>query len=273
MKLLVFSKTDAGAPLRPPPTPGKETMNAKQYLSSLSLTLILTALLPAATHAQGMGMGMGATGGKPPEGLAGIWQRSGGSLTPVILTEYGKKKSQGTVVFDDPNTRCEGYSIARSGLSSFGVTKIETGDDFITIRYEANAGTRKVYLDGKRRSEDENINGSSIGRLSRGVVEIESDNFGPEGTNALMANGVADAGSVYWLGEDFKMYERFSVVDENTLDYVMVMVDPVMIEWPRVIHAKWKRLPDDTPFIQSECELPEEDFYTPEDLEKLRKES
>ena len=218
--------------------------------------------------APGMGMGMGgdatAATGPPPE-LAGIWQRGAGNLTPVVLTEYGREKSLGTLVFDDPNTRCEGYSIPRSTLSSFGVTKIEVGSDHLVFRYEANAGTRKVYLDGRRRSEDENINGSSIGSLSGAAVHIESDGFGPEGANALMANRVQGSGNVYWLSDEFRLYERYTPIDENTLDFVMVMHDPVMLKWPRVIHARWKRLPDETPFIQGECELPERPFYLPEE--------
>ena len=240
----------------------------------LSLFLVVTiCLMPQFSQAQmGMGMGMSAGGPppRPPEGLAGIWQRAAGNLTPVILTEYGSEKSLPTVVFDDPNTRCEGYSIPRSTLSSFGVTKIEVGDDHVIFRYEANAGTRKVYLNGRRRSEDVNINGSSIGTLSGGVLSIESDRFGPEGTNALMANRVANSGNVYWLSEDFRLFERYSLIDENTLDFVMVMHDPIMLKWPRVIHAQWTRLPDDTPFIQSECELPERDFHTEDDLDALR---
>lgn len=241
------------------------------------ISVLFLSVLPVLASAQGMGMGMGMGSGgpppSPPDGLAGIWQRASGDLLPVLLTEYGIEKSAPTVVFDDPNVRCEGYSIARSTLSSFGVTKIETGPDHVIFRYEANAGTRKVYLNGKRRSEDENLNGSSIGSLSGGTVSIESDNFGPEGTNAMMANRVPDSGSVYWLGDNFRMFERYTVIDENTLDVVIAMDDRDMLKWPRVIHTQWTRLPDDTPFIQSKCELPEDDFYTPEDLKKLKGES
>lgn len=86
---------------------------------------------------------------------------------------------------------------------------------------DATAGTRKVYLDGWRRSEDENINGSSIGSLSGAAVHIESDGFGPEGANALMANRVQGSGSVYWLSDEFRLYERYTPIDENTLDFVL----------------------------------------------------
>lgn len=225
-----------------------------------------------AAQAMGMGMGMGGTPAKPPAELAGIWQRASGDLTSVELTEYGSALSKPTIVYDDPNVRCEGYSVARSLSSSFGVTKIEVGDDHIIIRSEANAGTRKIFLDGKTRSENENINGSSIGTLSGGVVRIKTDNFGPEGTNALMANRVPDSGSVYFLSDEFRMFESYRVIDENTLDVVLVHNDPKMLVWPRIVHAQWKRLPDNTPFIQDECVLAEEAFATPEDIEKLRQE-
>lgn len=231
--------------------------------------------LPGLASAQAMGMGMGGMGGpppKPPDELAGIWQRASGDLVRPELTKYGSELSMPTIVYDDPVVRCQGYSVARSLSSGFGVTKIEVGDDFIIIRTEANAGTRKIFLDGKTPSENENINGRSIGELSGGVVTIKTDNFGPTGTNALMANRLPNSGSVYFLSDEFRMLERYAVVDENTLDVVIVHNDPKMLVWPRIVHAQWTRLPDNTPFIQDECVEAEADFASPEDIAKLREE-
>ena len=232
------------------------------------------AVLPGLANAQamGMGMGMGGQAAKPPAELAGIWQRAAGNLSNVELTEYGSELSMPTIVYDDPNVRCEGYSVARSLSSSFGVTKIEVGDDHVIIRSEANAGTRKIFLDGKTPSENTNINGRSIGTLSGGVVTIKTDNFGPTGTNAMMANRVPNSGSVYFLSDEFRMLERYTVVDENTLDVVLIHNDPRMLVWPRIVHAQWTRLPDNTPFIQDECVLAEEDFASEEDIRRLREE-
>ena len=52
-----------------------------------------------------------------PLAMSGIWQRSGGSLSPVVLTEYGLSSSADLGAFDDPNVECRGYTIARSTLS------------------------------------------------------------------------------------------------------------------------------------------------------------
>jgi hypothetical protein len=199
-----------------------------------------------------------------PLAMSGIWQRSGGSLSPVVLTEYGLASSADTGVFDDPNVECRGYSIARSTLSSFQVTKIEVEDDHVVIRYEANAGTRIIFLDGETVSDDSGLNGKSVGRVAGGGVEIISRNFGPEKENAFMAPGVKGAGTVYWMGEDFKMYERFRMVDADTLEFVMIMQDPKILDIPRVIHTEWTRLPDDTLFLQEECVLAEDPFYEEE---------
>ncbi len=196
-----------------------------------------------------------------PLNLAGIWQRSAGPLTPVVLTEYGLKKSQETDVFDDPNVECRGYSIPRSTLSGFGVTKIEVGADHVIFRYEANAGTRKVFLDAETPSQDSGLNGSSVGSVARGAVSIVSRNFGAEGENAFMARGVDDAGTVYPMGAAFTLFERYQLIDDNTLDFVMVMQDPQILAIPRVIHAQWTRLSDETPFLQEECVLPEDEFF------------
>ena len=84
--------------------------------------------------------------------FTGIWQRSGSVLSLMKLTEEGKKRSQETAAFDDPVVRCEGFSIARAGQSSFQVTKIEQDEESITFNWEQNAISNKVFLDGKRPS-------------------------------------------------------------------------------------------------------------------------
>lgn len=200
-----------------------------------------------------------------PLTMAGIWQRSAGALTPVVLTDHGLAKSQETDVFDDPNVECRGYSIPRSTLSGFGVSKIEVGDDHVMFRYEANAGTRKIFLDGKTKSQDSGLNGSSTASVARGVLSIVSQDFGAEGENAFMARGVKDAGVVYPMGKTFTLFERYRMIDKNTLDFVMVMQDPDILRIPRVIHAQWTRLADDTPFLQEECVLPEDEFFKAEE--------
>ena len=199
-----------------------------------------------------------------PLRLAGIWQRSAGPVTPVALTEYGLAKSRETDVFDDPNVECRGYSIPRSTLSGFGVTKIEVGDDHVILRYEANAGTRKIFLDAETPSQDSGLNGSSVGSVARGAVSIVSRKFGAEGENAFMARGVKGAGTVFPMGAAFTLFERYQLIDDNTLDFVMVMQDPKILAIPRVIHAQWTRLPDATPFLQEECVLAEDKFFNAE---------
>jgi hypothetical protein len=190
--------------------------------------------------------------------LTGVWQRSGGALTPSKLTEYGKSKSAGTGVFDDPTTRCEGFSIPRSTISEFGVTKIVVGKDAVTISYEGE-GDRRIPLDGKTPGKSTTIAGESIARINKGSIEIESRNFGPEGRNMMLAPGIAGAGTVYPLSAEFTLFERYTPIDSNTLDFVMVMNDPKITVWPRVIHAKWKRISDED-FIPGECVLPEKPF-------------
>lgn len=190
--------------------------------------------------------------------LTGVWQRSGGALTPAQLTEYGKSKSAGTGVFDDPTTRCEGFSIPRSTISEFGVTKIEYAEDHIVISYEGE-GERRIPLDGRTAGGSETIAGQSIARVRNGAIEIESRNFGQEGTNWMLAPGIEGAGIVYPLSEEFTLFERYTPIDENTLDFVMVMNDPKITVWPRVFHTRWTRIANED-FIPGECVLPEQPF-------------
>ena len=231
----------------------------------LLMSLALSACDQAATKGESAAPDSGAGAAKSGSAsaadiamLSGVWQRSGGSLTPSKLTEYGKSKSAGTGVFDDPTTRCEGFSIPRSTISEFGVTKIVVEDDAVTISYEGE-GDRRIPLDGKTPGTSASIAGQSIARINRGSIEIESSNFGPEGKNMMLAPGIEGAGTVYPLSADFTLFERYTPIDANTLDFVMVMNDPKMTVWPRVIHAKWTRIEDDA-FIPGECILPERPF-------------
>jgi hypothetical protein len=200
-----------------------------------------------------------------PVAMTGLWQRSAGTLSATLLTDYALAESQKTNVFDDPNVECRGYSIPRSSSSGFGVTRIDVGDDHIMIRYEANAGTRKVFLDSATPSENSGINGVSTGSFSRGAVSVISRDFGAEGENAFIGGRIKGAGPVYPMGEEFTLYERYRMIDANTLDFVMIMQDPKILQIPRVIHARWTRLPDSTPFLQEKCVLAEDEFYKDED--------
>lgn len=206
--------------------------------------------------------------GKSPAGvplaMTGLWQRSAGTLTPTLLTDYGMQESAKTNVFDDPNVECRGYSIPRSTLSGFGVTKIEVGDDHVVIRYEANAGTRKLFLDGVTPAENTGVNGVSIGSIANGAVSIVSRDFGEEGENAFLAARIKGAGAIFPMGKEFTLFERYRMINADTLDFVMVMQDPKILQIPRVIHSRWTRLPDDTPFFQEECVLAEDEFFREE---------
>jgi hypothetical protein len=199
-----------------------------------------------------------------PLAMTGLWQRSAGTLSPTLLTDYAMVESQKTNVFDDPNVECRGYSIPRSSSSGFGVTRIDVGDDHIMIRYEANAGTRKVFLDSVTPSENSGVNGVSSGSFSRGAVSVISSDFGAEGENAFIGGRIKGAGPVYPMGAEFALYERYRMIDANTLDFVMIMQDPKILQIPRVIHARWTRLPDSTPFLQEKCVLAEDEYFKDE---------
>ncbi len=184
--------------------------------------------------------------------FSGLWQRSGNVLSLMKLTENGKSLSQPTEVFDDPVVRCEGFSIARAGQTGFQVTRIEQDDESITFHWEQNAISNKVYFDGETPSVTTNAQSTSYATLKRGALFVESFDFDPEA--AAMARGIPDAGVIYHFGEGFKLLERLEKIDDNTIDYMSVWVNPEILEWPRVVHAQWTRMPEETYFIPSECQ-------------------
>lgn len=164
---------------------GRLTMRQKTLV--LLIALAVTACNQPAKQAKDNPKAAGdessqknAKGGAEISMLTGVWQRSGGALTPSKLTEYGKSVSAGTGVFDDPTTRCEGFSIPRSTISEFGVTKITVGKDAITISYEGE-GDRRIPLDGKtpgsRQRSQANLLPESIEARSRS----KAGTSGPKG--------------------------------------------------------------------------------------------
>ncbi len=221
-------------------------------------TLLLTLFVFHASqvHAQGEN----AETNEIPD-FSGLWQRSGSVLSLMKLTENGKTRSEPTGVFDDPVVRCEGFSIARAGQSAFQVTRIEQDGESITFYWEQNAISNKVYLDGKRPSVTTNAQSSSYATVRRGVLFVESFDFDPQA--ASMARGVPEAGTIFHYGEGFKLLERLRKVDDDTIDYMSVWVNPEILEWPRIVHAQWTRLSEeDTYFIPSECQYdPETEVF------------
>lgn len=219
------------------------------------ITLMLAVFIATQVSAQS-----GNKGDSALADFSGIWQRSGRVLSLMKLTEEGKKRSKATAVFDDPLVRCEGFSIARAGQSSFQVTKIEQDKESITFNWEQNAISNKVYLDGKRPSVTTNAQSTSYATVQRGAVFIESSDFDPKA--ASMATGIPEAGMLFHYGKGFKLLERLQKVDDNTIDYMSVWVNPEILEWPRVVHTQWTRLPEDTYFIPSECQYdPETEIF------------
>ena len=225
------------------------------------------ALLAAVCFAMGSAA-MAQTGGGPPEGgmspgknLTGLWERSRGYSAGAELTEYGESLTEGLTIMDDPEVFCEGYNVPRTSFASNTAVRLAEFPDRLEIYYEHNAAERVMYLDGETATEATRMLGTSVGRRQGNTIVVETAGF-PDG----LAHGPGLVTS-----DELKFLERYTLrPDGDTIEVLLMAVDPKVYQWPRISHAFWTRLPEDTFFYPSQCEYdPEEHvpYYDPALLE------
>lgn len=207
---------------------------------SLLLVVSLVTDLGAAYDASAQRRG-------PPPGptwnMTGLWERFNGYRAGGDLTEYGVSLTEGLTVMDDPEVFCEGYNVPRSTFSSPTIVKIEETDDRWKMFYEHNAGERDIPLDGETAAQTVRMHGTSVARREGDTIIIETDGF-PSGL--VWSENLVTS-------DELRFLERYRMEDEDTLEVFLMLADPQVFEWPRVAHAFWKRLPDDTFFWAEEC--------------------
>ena len=197
--------------------------------------------------------------GSVPSGknLTGLWERSRGYSPGVNLTEAGQARTEGLTVMDDPEVFCEGYNVPRTSFASNTAVRMAEYPDRLEIYYEHNAAERVIYLDGETRTEATRMLGTSAGRREDNTIVIETGGF-PDG----LAHGANLVTS-----DEQKFLERYTLrPDGDTIEVLLMAVDPQVYEWPRISHAFWTRLPEETFFYPSECEYDPEvhvPYYDP----------
>lgn len=227
------------------------------FRSALLATIWLVTGSTAMAQMGGPAGGVSASG----KNLTGLWERSRGYSAGVILTEAGLARTEGLTVMDDPEVFCEGYNVPRTSFASNTAVRMAEFPDRLEIYYEHNAAERVIYLDGETRTEATRMLGTSSGRREGNTIVIETDSF-PDG----LAHGATLVTS-----DELKFLERYTLrPDGDTIEVLLMAVDPQTYEWPRISHAFWTRLPEDTFFYPSECEYDPEvhvPYYDPALLE------
>ena len=135
-----------------------------------------------------------------------------------------------------------------------GFRRIVQGEDSIAIGYDTGQGQgfqRVVYLSGRHPASPIRLrHGDSRGHWEGDTLVIESTNFSPK---------FPYRGS----GENRKLVERYTRVDENTLEYEVTIEDPTVWAAPWTVRQELKRQSDEENRIYYEPRCHEGNYGLP----------
>ena len=135
-----------------------------------------------------------------------------------------------------------------------GFRRIVQGEDSIAIGYDTGQGQgfqRVVYLSGRHPASQIRLrHGDSRGHWEGDTLVIETTNFSPK---------FPYRGS----GENRKLVERYTRVDENTLEYEVTIADPTVWAAPWTVRQELKRQSDEENRIYYEPRCHEGNYGLP----------
>ena len=135
-----------------------------------------------------------------------------------------------------------------------GFRRIVQGEDSIAIGYDTGQGQgfqRVVYLSGRHPASQIRLrHGDSRGHWEGDTLVIETTNFSPK---------FPYRGS----GENRKLVERYTRVDENTLEYEVTIEDPTVWAAPWTVRQELKRQSDEENRIYYEPRCHEGNYGLP----------
>ncbi len=135
-----------------------------------------------------------------------------------------------------------------------GFRRIVQGEDSIAIGYDTGQGQgfqRVVYLSGRHPASPIRLrHGDSRGHWEGDTLVIETTNFSPK---------FPYRGS----GENRKLVERYTRVDENTLEYEVTIEDPTVWAVPWTVRQELKRQSDEENRIYYEPRCHEGNYGLP----------
>jgi hypothetical protein len=184
--------------------------------------------------------------GTPPQ--ATFWNIEAGIKEGLPLTAYGaelRKQRMADNSKDNPDAACLPMGYMQSHTHS-QPRKLIQQPDLIVILYEANAGTRQIFLDGRPAPPADAQPwwwGYSRGRWDGDTLVVESTHFRDGGW--LDVNGAP-------LTSEGKVTERFRRPTVGTLEIDVTIDDPKAYTRPWTVRVNQRLLPD-TDLIEFVC--------------------
>jgi hypothetical protein len=184
--------------------------------------------------------------GTPPQ--ATFWNVEAGIKDGLPFTPYGaelRRKRMAGDSRDNPDAACLPIGYMQSHTHSQPRKLIQL-PNLIVILYEANAGTRQVFLDGRPAPAADAQPwwwGYSRGHWDGDTLVVESTNFRDDGW--LDVNGAP-------LTSEGKITERFRRPNVGTLEIDVTIDDPKAYTKPWTVRVNQRLLPD-TDLIEFVC--------------------
>jgi hypothetical protein len=184
--------------------------------------------------------------GTPPQ--ATFWNIEAGIKEGLPFTPYGaelRKQRMAGNSKDNPDAACLPIGYLQSHTHSQPRKLIQL-PNLIVILYEANAGTRQIFLDGRAAPSPDAQPwwwGYSRGRWDGDTLVVESTNFRDGGW--LDVNGAP-------LTSEGTLIERFRRPNVGTLEIDVTIDDPKAYTRPWTVRVNQRLLPD-TDLIEFVC--------------------
>ena len=173
--------------------------------------------------------------------INGIW-RAQRELSQVLpenppFSEAGREAQENFDAFNDPYLRCIVYMPRAMIAWPSTSMEIVQSDERVWILFETYHQVRRIFLDG--RSPPEGVGPTWLGH-SNGHWEGE--------TLVVETTGLRGNTSYFWeglpLSESTRIRERFTRLDEETLEIHMTITDPVNYTEPWETRHVWGLTPD-----------------------------
>lgn len=154
---------------------------------------------------------------------------------------------------DDPGfLQCEAWGFAREIFAPHQM-EMRQYDDRIEIRYAEWDARRTIYMDGRRRSENQPASpmGYSVGRYEGSTLIVE--------TSAVTANLAGIFPTFFMHGDQLRTIERYTrSAGRDRLEMTVTMEDPLSLRQPLQFRKAWGWAPQEEIFPYTDCEPPTE---------------
>lgn len=196
-------------------------------------------------NARSQGSALGTTSGQLAENFerdSGVAQRADPNK-PIYKPEFWEKVQALDINgnHEDPTFRCGPPGVPRMGFPN----KIVMNPSEVVLLYDAGNTFRWIPINKPHNAErDATYKGDSVAKWDGDTLVVDTTNF----------NGrVAYSREIPYLSDALHTVERFTVVDDNTIDYEVTIDDPQLFTGPWKVAGSFSRVAKGVESLEFAC--------------------